>query len=308
MSANYVDPFTDFGFKKIFGEEASKPMLMDFLNALLPLQTPIINLSFRNPEQLGRSREDRRAVYDIYCENEQGEKFIVEMQKEKQDFFMERSIYYSGPWTYSPLAESPSLDEILCQRGKFKTTPWHNIVEQGKRGEWDFNLKPVFCIGILDFTFHDYETDAERQEVVHVIRLKDQQGRTFYEKLTYIYLEMPNFHKKEHELVSRLDKWLYFIKNLEDFEAIPGIFQGEDIFEQALERASLAKMNFSGWLNYQSSLKGYRDLNNVVNTAAREAAREGLQKGLQVCTRGKFGTNPEGAKQKPLLRTEGALL
>ncbi len=87
MKAKYLNLFTDFGFKKIFGEEASKPLLIDFLNALLPQTDKIVDLTFKNNEQLGQTDLDRRAIYDIYCENEKGEKFIVELQKAKQNYF-----------------------------------------------------------------------------------------------------------------------------------------------------------------------------------------------------------------------------
>jgi len=247
MKAKYINPFTNFGFKKIFGEEASKPLLLDFLNSLLPLSAHIRNLAFKNTEQLGISNNERKAVYDIYCENEQGEKFIVELQKAKQNYFKERTIYYS-------------------------TFP---IREQAEKGDWNYNLNAVFCIGILDFTFDDYESEPERNEVMHVIKLKNQNGKTFYDKLTYIYLEMPNFNKKEVELTSRLDKWLYFIKHLEDFQAIPEIFKGEVIFEKAFEKAELAKMGPSDLDNYESSLKHYRDMKNVIDTARDEGKLEG---------------------------------
>src|SRR5688572_3337165 len=95
MKARYLNPFTDFGFKKLFGEEASKPLLMDFLNALLPLAYPITELSFRNAEQLGEGVDERKAVYDIYCQDSQGSYFIVEMQKAKQNYFKDRTIFYT---------------------------------------------------------------------------------------------------------------------------------------------------------------------------------------------------------------------
>ena len=247
MKAKYVNPFTDFGFKKIFGEEASKPLLLDFLNALLPEQAIIKDLAFKNTEQLGQTDIDRKAIYDIYCENEQGEKFIVELQKAKQNYFKERTIYYS-------------------------TFP---IREQAEKGEWNYNLKAVFCIGVLDFTFTDYETEAEKEEVVHVIKLKNQNGKTFYNKLTYIYLEMPNFKKSEAELTTRLDKWLFFIKHLEDFQSIPAIFKGEVVFEQAFEKAELAKLNESESYSYENSLKIYRDLKGVIDTARMDGKVEG---------------------------------
>jgi predicted transposase/invertase (TIGR01784 family) len=242
MKAKYINPFTDFGFKKIFGEEASKPLLIDFLNAVLPQQNRIVGLSFKNTEQLGQTDADRKAIYDIYCENEKGEKFIVELQKAKQNYFKERTVYYS-------------------------TFP---IREQAEKGGWNYNLKAVYCIGILDFTFDDYENEPEKSEVVHTIKLKNQNGKTFYDKLTYIYLEMPNFKLTETELKSRLDKWLYFIKHLEDFQTIPEIFKDE-VFTQAFAKAELAKFVQADLDNYESSLKIFRD-NKAVFDYARETA------------------------------------
>ena len=242
MKAKYINPFTNFGFKKIFGEEASKPLLIDFLNALLPNHNKIIDLSFKNTEQLGQTEADRKAIYDIYCENENGEKFIVELQKAKQNYFKERTIYYS-------------------------TFP---IREQAEKGGWNYNLKAVFCVGILDFTFDDYDNEPEKSDVVHAIQLKNQHGKTFYDKLTYIYLEMPNFSKQEMELSTRLDKWLYFIKHLEDFQTIPSIFKDE-VFTKAFEKAELAKFNQTELDSYEISLKIFRD-NKAVFDYARETA------------------------------------
>lgn len=246
MKARFINPFTDFGFKKIFGEEASKPLLIDFLNSLLPEKNQIVNLTFKNNEQLGSSELDRKAIYDIYCENNKGEKFIVELQKAKQNYFKERTIYYS-------------------------TFP---IREQAEKGEWNYNLAAVYCIGILDFTFDDYETELERHEYLHTIKLKNQNGKIFYDKLTYVYLEMPNFTKSEAELENRLDKWLYFIKNLEDFQNIPAIFTDE-VFEKAFEKAELSKLGQADLNKYENSLKYYRDYKNTIDTAFDEGKIEG---------------------------------
>lgn len=241
MKAKYINPYTDFGFKKIFGEEASKPLLIDFLNALLPEQARIVDLTFKNTEQLGLTDLDRKAVYDIYCENDKNEKFIVELQKAKQNYFKDRTVYYS-------------------------TFP---IREQAERGEWNYRLQAVYCIGILDFTFDDYESEPERNEVMHTIKLKNQNNKVFYDKLTFIYLEMPNFSKTENELTSRLDKWLYFIIHLEDFQSIPAIFR-DRIFEQAFEKAELAKLGPTDLDNYEMNLKAYRDYKSTIDTAFDE--------------------------------------
>ena len=250
MKAKYINPFTDFGFKKIFGEEASKPQLMDFLNTLLPEESQIADLNFKNTELLGITDLDRKAVYDIYCENHKGEKFIVELQKAKQNFFKERTIYYS-------------------------TFP---IREQAEKGDWNFNLKAVYCIGILDFTFDDYETEPERNEVIHTIKLKNQNGKVFYDKLTYIYLEMPNFKKQEAELSSRLDQWLYFLKNLEELETIPTIFK-EHVFTEAFEKAEVSKLGKEEMERYEMNLKAYRDFKNTIDTAFDDGKLEGKLEG-----------------------------
>jgi predicted transposase/invertase (TIGR01784 family) len=252
MQAKYINPFTDFGFKKIFGEEASKPLLIDFLNALLPIKEPIVDLTFKNTEQLGQTELDRKAIYDIYCENTKGEKFIVELQKARQNYFIERTIYYS-------------------------TFP---IREQADKGIWNYNLKAVYCIGILDFTFDDYETEPEKSEVLHIIKLKNQHGKVFYDKLTYLYLEMPNFNKTETELTTRLDQWLYFIKNLEDFQAIPTLLK-DAVFTEAFAKAEIAKYTKAEFDIYEYSLKAFRDNKAVYDYAIETAHDEGMQQGMQ---------------------------
>ena len=251
MKARFVNPFTDFGFKKLFGEEASKQLLIDFLNSLLPEKNDIVDLVFKNGEHLGQTQADRKAIYDIYCETKAGEKFIVELQKAKQNYFKDRTIYYS-------------------------TFP---IQEQAEKGEWNYKLKAVYCIGLLDFRFDDYDTELEKSEVIHIVELKNQHNRTFYDKLKYVYLEMPNFKKTENELVTRLDKWLFFISNLEDIQQIPTIFKEEKIFEAAFEKAELAKLSKVERQNYENSLKSYRDLKGVIDTAFDEGKIEGKIEG-----------------------------
>ncbi len=248
--SKYVNPFTDFGFKKIFGEEASKPILLDFLNSLLPEASNIKDLTFKNTEQLGEIQEGRKVIFDLYCENDKGEKFIVELQKARQNFFKERTIYYS-------------------------TFP---IREQVEKNELKFNLKAVYCIGILDFAFKDYGDNEDKNLVMHEIKLKNQKGSVFYDKLTYIYLEMPNFKKEENELVTRLEKWLYFIKNLNSLDHIPAIFNNEVVFSQAFEKAEISALSNVEYNNYINSMKGYSDLKATIETAVGEAVTIALSK------------------------------
>ena len=254
MKAKYVNPYTDFGFKKLFGEEANKDLLIDFLNQLLPDQHKIVNLAFKNPEQQGDIKNDRKAIFDIHCQNDKGERFIVEMQKAKIKFFKDRAIFYT-------------------------TFP---IREQAEKGDWDFKLNPVYCVAILDFTFDD---EREQKTCMSNVQLKDQFCQTFFNKLRYklryIFIEMPRFTKQEHELANHFDKWLYFLKHLEDFEEIPGILN-EKVFLKAFETAEIANFDERQMAEYEESLKIYRDIKGVVDTSFEEGEKIGIEKGEKI--------------------------
>ena len=258
MKAKYINPYTDFGFKKLFGEEANKDLLVDFLNQLLPTKHKIVNLTFKNPEQLSEIITDRRAIFDIHCENDKGDRFIVEMQKAKLKFFKDRSIFYT-------------------------TFP---IKEQAEKGDWNFKLNPIYCVAILDFSFDD---DREQKNHVSHIQLKDQYCQTFYEKLTYIFIEMPRFTKKEEQLENHFDKWLYFLKHLEDFEQIPAILR-EELFIKAFETAEIANFDEKQLLAYEESLKHYRDMKGAMDSSfedgeekkAKDIAKNSLKEGLSI--------------------------
>jgi predicted transposase/invertase (TIGR01784 family) len=112
------------------------------------------------------------------------------------------------------------------------------------------------------------------------VKLKDQHGHVFYKKLTYIYLEMPNFNKGVLALESQLDKWLFFIKNLESLQDIPNLF-ANSVFETAFEKAELAKMSHEELISYENSLKSYRDLKGVIETAFEEGKEEGINIGVE---------------------------
>ncbi|ALG67140.1 Rpn family recombination-promoting nuclease/putative transposase [Beggiatoa leptomitoformis] len=251
VKEKYINLFTDFGFKKLFGNEPNKDLLIDFLNELLKKETgQIIDLTYLPLEQLGQNINNRKAIFDIYCENEHGEKFIVELQKAKQNYFKDRSIYYS-------------------------TFP---IQQQAEKGEWSFKLKAIYTIGILDFIFDE---DKQDEEVFHhEVQLFDKNTqKVFYDKLTYIYLEMPKFTKTEAELETHFDKWLYIIRNLEKLTNRPPKLQ-ERIFSKLFEQAEIAGYTDQEYAEYEESLKVYRDLKNVIDTAFDEGKAEGKAEGL----------------------------
>src|SRR6218665_1206194 len=246
MSVKYITPFTRFGFKRIFGEEASRPLLIDFLNALLPESDKIVKLT----EPPADSRIEQKAAFDFYCENERGEKFIAEMQTNSHDFFRDPGVYRSS----------------------------FPILEQAEAGPaWEQNLKGVYCIGILNFAF-DNCYSGEEDQGVHIIELNNQRGKAFCGKLTYIYLELPKFKKEENQLVTRLDKWIYFIKHLEDFQSAPALFKKEEVFAQAFAKAEIAELRVKEFYAYEMSLKTIRDIEGVLDYARKEGIKKGRMK------------------------------
>ncbi len=236
--ATYINPYTDFGFKKLFGEEGNKDLLIDFLNQLLPAHHQIADLAFRNVQNLPDLPEERKAFFDVHCKAISGERFIVEMQKAKVKYFKDRSLFYI-------------------------TFP---IREQSQQGEWNFKLDPIYFVAVLDF---EYDEAEEKRKFRRDIALKDQDGELFYDKLHFKFLQMPLFTLKEHELQTKFDKWCYFLKNLSSFDHIPTILN-EPIFQKAFETSRLANLTEEQRRAYDENLIQYWGFKSALDTAVEE--------------------------------------
>ena len=259
----YVNFYTDFAFKKLFGTEMNKDLLISFLNSLLQGVEVIEDITYLNAEHLGTQEYDRRAVFDVYCRNTKGELFLVEMQKGEQQFFKDRSVFYA-------------------------TFP---IREQAEPGKWNYELKAVYVIGILNFCFKETDDDL----YYHEVKLVEMHTKeVFYDKLTFIYLEMPKFNKTEHELDSLFDKWMYTIRHLGSLMNRPQSLQ-DKVFERLFEVAEIAKFDKQERYEYEESLKNYRDWYSVITTAELK----GEERGIAI---GKENANKENALK---MRKEG---
>lgn len=245
----YINLLTDFGFKRVFGSEANKQLAIAFLNTLLPEQHQIQDLTFKNPENWGSTIRDRKAVFDVYCQDQAGQRFIVEIQKARQDYFKDRSVYYA-------------------------TFP---IQEQAQKGPWNFKLDAVYTVGVLDFVFADHKDDAE---LIHTVQLKDQNCQVFYDKLHFIYIELPKFKKTLPELATPLDKWLFLLRHLSELEQRPERLQDPEL-TPLFEVAEVASFSSTEQRSYHNSLKEYWDLTNVVDTSRREGWQQGRDQGRQ---------------------------
>ena len=255
MTERYINPHTDFGFKRLFGSEFNKELLISFLNALFRGEQDVKDVTYLNSEQLGDRADARRAIFDVYCENQKGEKFIVEMQNVYQEFFKDRTIYYS---TF-PIREQ-------AQRG----------------GNWDFHLSSVYTIGLLNFNFAEGLEEAQHWH--HEVKLMEvDTKKVFYDKLTYIYVEIPKFDKTEDQLVTMYDKWMFVLKNLSVLMERPAALQ-ERVFTRLFEQAEVSKFNAQDRMLYEDSVNAYRDIINAINTAKKDSFAEVRAEGIEFKT------------------------
>ena len=251
IEERYISLLTDFGFKRIFGTAPNKDLLINFLNSLFDGRKVIKSLKYSNSEHVGDIYTERKAIFDVYCESEDGEKFIVEMQNASQKFFKDRSVYYS-------------------------TFP---IREQAPKGDtWNYKLNPVYTVALLNYDMKD-ETAFDMNEISHHVQLCDTATkRVFYDKLEFIYVEVAKFNKTENELVTPYDKWLYALKNLSSLNERPAALR-DKIFDRLFQVAEIAKFTPVELKEYEDSLKTYRDLKNSLDTAEEKGRVEGRVEG-----------------------------
>ncbi len=245
--SKFINPFTDVGFKRIFGQEISKPVLLVFLNSLLEGERKIIDLKFLDKEQLGLESGDRSLIYDIYCETETGEHIIVEMQNKYQPYFKERSIYYTA----------------------------RSIVEQGERGsQWKYDIKAVYLVAFLNFRISDISKGFRTD-----VALMDMKERTlFSDKVRLVYLQLPYFTKEADECETIFEKIIYTLKHMDILQRMPWMAQNA-VFKRLSEIAEVASLNSEERRKYDESLRAYRDTIAVMEGQFAQGELKGRAEG-----------------------------
>ncbi len=243
----FINPFTDIGFKRIFGQEFSKPLLLDFLNNLLVGERKIENITFLNKEMPRDIEGERSIIYDVLCETETGEKIIVEMQNQRQPFFKQRSIFYAS----------------------------EAISRQARKGrEWRFDIKAVYLIAFLNFTLEDIGTTFRTDVALLDMRTKE----VFSDKIRLIYLQLPYFNKEADECENDFERWIYVLKNMETINRLPWTAKSA-VFKRLEEIAEVRALTKEEQMQYDHALKVYRDNYNTFQGAIEEGMKEGREKG-----------------------------
>ncbi len=240
MATRYIDPTTDFGFKRLFGPEQSRGVLKGFLKALLELPAPIADLRFIPTEQLPPNADDRIGVYDGSCTDVEGRRFIVEMQCNHQANFKERALYYL-------------------------TFP---IVQQVEKGSILINLLPIYSISTLPFHLDSDPTYLHRVQLCDVAT-----GSVFYDKLTLVIIELPKFTTALSADLSPADQWVYLLQQLPMLETIPPE-PADEPFALAFELATEATLSPAQRRIYQVNLKRGGDDASILATTRQEECEE----------------------------------
>jgi predicted transposase/invertase (TIGR01784 family) len=253
----FIDPLTDFGFKHLLGTEPSKELLIDFLNELFKGRKIITDLVYNKNEHSGPVPASRKMIFDLTCTGQDGEQFIIEVQRIHQQYFKDRAVYYSS----------------------------RLIHDQAPKGRnWDYSLKEVYFIGLMDSVFDD----SDKTEYLHRVRLAyERSGKEFYKKLGFIFIEIPKFTKTEKELKTGEDKWLYILKNMSRLQKIPAILNTR-IFSKLFNIAAVSNLTKEEYMNYEKDLMASWDEFAIKKTIERDrqvavekAMEKGMEKGIE---------------------------
>ncbi len=250
----FIDPLTDFGFKRIFGSEPNKDLLIAFLNELFKGRKVIKDLVYNPQEKDGPIKGFRKTIFDLTCTGAGGETFIIEVQRADQKFFTDRAVFYTASKLY----------------------------EQGPKGKknWDFELKEIYLIAVMDFNFEN----TLHGKYLHRVRLAEEEtGEIFYDKLGFIFLELPNFSLEEEEIKTDLERWMYVLCNMAKMEKIPVILH-KKIFQKLFQIAEIANLKKDEYMLYEKAL-----LDKWTDYAVRKTAKEkikvaekkGMEKGME---------------------------
>ncbi len=252
LISKFFDPKNDFAFKKVFGTEKNKDILIEFINDLIVFKD---NVKIKSVEFLPsllepEARAKKTSVVDVLCKDDEGRLYVVEMQVASQKEFVKRAQYYAAK----------------------------AYVSQAKEGDEYKKLQEVVFLAITDFVMFPKKS---RYKSDHII-LDREDGAHDLQDFSFTFLELPKFNKEISELSSRLEKWAYFFKhaNHTSENDLPRIVGNDSIIQKAYE-----ELNFLTWSEaerntYESFLKADKDQRAIFEKKFDEGFGEGFDKGV----------------------------
>src|SRR3990167_3267722 len=265
MITKFLDPKNDFAFKKIFGTEKNKDILIHFLNDMLTFKEkyPIEDVTFLKTVQDPETAAKKTSIVDILCRDEKGNQYIVEMQVVKEKGFEKRAQYYAAKAYVSQMVE----------KGKYE------------------DLKEVIFLAITDFIMFPKRKEYKSEHVILDIDTHDHHLRDF----SFTFFELPKFHKSINELSNVVEKWLYFFKHAEETSEkdLYKIIGQDEIIERAYEELNRFSWNEAELNTYEQEQKYEWDQIAIMDQKYDEGIEKGREEGRE---EGKYERNMEIAK------------
>ena len=261
----YLNLLNDKIFKIVFGTPGREDLMATFLNRILG-GPRITTLKYLNTEHWGPTFEDRGAFFDLLCENETGEKFVVEVQNYPQEFYNKRSVYYA-----SRVILDQANEESRKQRKEEKY--------------WNYFYKPVYVVTLLNNRIeHEDPTLRELKSNPYIYRYNFREEETkecLKDGTTLIHVELAEFNKTAKELNGDMDKWLYALKNINKFTERPESLDGPEM-DMLYEYAKLTSFGSNDLLNIHRCLMNENDRIMYECQTREKNIREGREEGLKI--------------------------
>ncbi|MCR5575282.1 MAG: Rpn family recombination-promoting nuclease/putative transposase [Bacteroidaceae bacterium] len=248
MGQKFISPFPDEGFKRIFGNEEKKSVMISFLNTMINGDAPIVDITYMDKEQTAEEEDGKTVIYDLYCKTDDGRHVIVEMQNSDQSFFKNRTIYYAA----------------------------RSIGKQGKKGKWRYNLKAVYVIALMNFTQKEISDRVRTEAMLMDIETK----QLFSDLVHFIYIQLPLFKKTEAECENDFDYWTYILNNMEKLDKMP-FTDKNPVFIDLMDMASYQGLTEEEQWAYDKSLMRMWDANACLEDAEEKGMIKGREQGMQ---------------------------
>jgi len=205
-------------------------------------------------EQVGENESEKNVIFDIYCTNQDGDRFIIEMQRSLQHFFANRTI------SYVSRALSSSL----------------------RKGDRSYRIPTVYSINLLDF---QPDMFPERDQYMWKVMLKDEDNRIFSKKMMIYFFKLSNFAaqtlEKRERFSSEIEKWFYYLKNIQNMDEQHYHSEQDPIFKQLLEECTYKKLNDMEQEEYKKDLLEYEGIRDAIEYAREQGEEKGLAKGIE---------------------------
>ena len=243
----YARIIMDDWFKRTFGTEPNKGLLIMLLKELIP-EHDIKDLTYVQQEHINPFPGKKDALIDVECVDTDGTRFIVEMQVARQRFFYERSLFYSTFGIQQQVEKSSSMD---------------------------YGFPPVYFVGFMDFSLHE---GSDRVLYRYSLR-ENETGEEMTGSLQFVFLELTNCRKALTPEATLLDNFCYALHNMEHLTDRPEELK-EEIFKRLFKTAEIATFTPEERIKYENDMTTERDIQNYISYAREKGLEEGMEKGL----------------------------